>query len=240
MIDDTKLDSLSFNGATFPYAIFVPSGGQNLDLGQRVVVVLPGAGTANMDRYEMLGQELAARGLLTVTFDYLGQGSSEGVLKQQSLKARYEQLRYLLEILDLENRELTLVSFSMSGQTVGDVVGRSDLTVRNVVLCSPAAYAEAAWEMRFDSDFTETIRKNGSWRTSSAFGHLNNYDGYSALVLPESDTVIPAEVSEQYEKALSESSKFIKWIVPGSDHRLGGWFAEHDNDRMQLENLIAR
>ncbi|MFB7669706.1 alpha/beta hydrolase [Kitasatospora sp. NPDC056138] len=199
------------------------------------VVIMHGAGTGSKERMIPLAESFAAAGHGVVTFDFSGHGTSSGQLSALSLERRFLQAQSVIETLAPAG-QLILVGFSMSGQTVADLLTHLSERVTTIVLAAPAAYAPEAWKLPFGpgSGFSELIRTPRSWMTSSAFGTYASFAGRSVLVKPEHDEVIPPGVTARIEAALRKKSRLTTIIPPGSPHTLGQWLAEHPNDREQI------
>lgn len=205
------------------------------------VVILHGAGSGSMERNIPLAREFAAAGHRTVAVGFSGHGRSSGTQAELSLERRFHQALSALTAYVPEG-PLTLVGFSMSGQTVMDLAAHLGDRVRTVCLCAPAVYAPEAWKLPFgealetggDSAFTQVIRQPGSWRTSHALDVQRAYTGRAVLIVPEHDEVIPPEITEEIEAALRTRSRFAKLVVEGARHRLGAWMSEHPEDRARL------
>ncbi|GGQ57744.1 alpha/beta hydrolase [Kitasatospora griseola] len=196
-------------------------------------LLMHGAGSSGKHRCLPLAQELAAAGCRSVVFDFAGHGTSTGELGQLSLARRSRQARAVLERYAPDG-PLLLVGFSMSGQTVADLLGEPDIggRVRAVALGAPAAYAREVRELPFaEPEFTATLRTPGSWRSSTAFEALAAFDGRAVLVLPELDEVIPAEVTDALDAALRTRAAYTRLVLPGADHQLGGWLSTHPEHR---------
>ncbi|WP_033217997.1 alpha/beta hydrolase [Kitasatospora phosalacinea] len=203
--------------------------------GPLTALLMHGAGSGDRHRCLPLARELAAAGCRAVTFDFAGHGASSGTLGELSLARRARQARAVLE-RHAPVGPLLLVGFSMSGQTVTDLLRRPELAVRTeaIALCAPAAYAREVRELPFAApEFTNTLRTAGSWRSSPAFGTLAAFTGRAVLVLPETDGVIPAEVTEALDAALRArpaAAPYTRLVLPGADHLLGRWLGDRPEE----------
>ncbi|WP_354644126.1 alpha/beta hydrolase [Kitasatospora camelliae] len=202
------------------------------------VVLMHGAGNGNRARNVPLAREFAAGGHHTLAFDFSGHGDSTGELAELSLERRYRQARSVIEEFAPAG-PLVLVGFSMSGQTVADLLHHLGPRVAAIVLAAPAAYAREAWPVRFGHGFTGILRDPDSWRTSPVFPVLAGYTGPAVLLLPERDEVIPPEVTEAVEAALGTRADLITVTLPGSPHILGLWLSERPADRARVVRLVA-
>ncbi|WP_143200187.1 alpha/beta hydrolase [Kitasatospora sp. CB01950] len=196
-------------------------------------LLMHGAGSSGKHRCLPLAEELAAAGCRSVVFDFAGHGESTGDLGQLSLARRARQARAVLARYAPDG-PLLLAGFSMSGQTVADLLGDPDIggRVQALALGAPAAYAREVRELPFAApEFTATLRTPGSWRSSSAFETFAAFDGRAVLVLPETDEVIPAEVTDALDAALRTRAAYTRLTLPGADHQLGGWLSTHPEHR---------
>ncbi|MDT0391668.1 alpha/beta fold hydrolase [Streptomyces dubilierae] len=198
-------------------------------------VVLHGAGDGSKELVLPLLEEFAAQGCRALAFDFSGHGRSTGRLRELSLRRRFDQA---VSVIDAHaHGPLVLVGFSMSGQTVADLVRHYGDRVAALGLCAPAVYAAEAWDVPFgdgDGRFSELIRRPGSWRGSPALDVLRDYEGRAVLAVPGTDEVIPPGVTEAVSAALARRAQFTHWELPDARHRLSGWFRDHPEDRREF------
>ncbi|MER7482850.1 alpha/beta fold hydrolase [Streptomyces sp. NPDC126510] len=202
--------------------------------GRATVVLLHGAGNGSKERVVPWLAEFAAHGCHALAFDFSGHGESTGLLSELSLRRRFEQAVSVIDARAREGAPLVLVGFSMSGQTVADLVRHYGDRVAALGLCAPAVYAGEAWDVPFgagDGPFSEVIRRPGSWRNSPALDVLRAYEGRAVLVVPGTDEVIPPAVTEVLSDALARRAQFTHQVLPEAGHRLGLWFRDHPGDR---------
>ncbi|WP_107400553.1 aminoglycoside phosphotransferase family protein, partial [Streptomyces africanus] len=153
--------------------------------------------------------------------------------RELSLRRRFEQAVSVIDARAGAAGPLVLVGFSMSGQTVADLVGHYGDRVAALGLCAPAVYAAQAWDVPFgagDGRFSEIIRRPGSWRESPALDVLRGYEGRAVLAVPRTDEVIPPAVTDAVSEALARRAQFTHWELPDAEHRLGRWFRDHPGD----------
>ncbi|MGW3835162.1 alpha/beta hydrolase [Streptomyces microflavus] len=205
----------------------------------RTAVLLHGAGTASTERLLPLVADLAAAGARTVALDFAGHGRSSGQLDRQSLEKRHAQAAELIHGFVDPDDELVLVGFSMSGQTVADLLGDLAERVTHLCLCAPAAYAADAWRVPFGEGFTEIIRQPGSWRESEAFGEYATFRGRAVLMVPGHDAVIPEGVTAGLRDALRTGADLTEIVLHGASHQIGLALAQCDATRRMLATLLA-
>ncbi|MEU0252564.1 alpha/beta fold hydrolase [Streptomyces sp. NPDC006184] len=236
----TRMDELT--GFSYAYDGERLSGVSAGPAGRATAVLLHGAGNGSKERLSPLLADFAARGCRALAFDFSGHGDSTGALAQLSLRRRYEQAVAVLDAHAPADEPLILVGFSMSGQTVADLTRHYGRRVAAVGLCAPAVYAPEAWEVPFgdgDGRFSEIIRTPDSWRTSPALAAFSSYEGRAVLVVPGTDTVIPAVVTRAVQEALSARARFSRLVLPDADHWLGLWLRDHAADRTALVEALV-
>ncbi|GAA2229292.1 hypothetical protein GCM10010430_06500 [Kitasatospora cystarginea] len=212
----------------------IPAGDERLER----VVIMHGAGTGSKQRNLPLAREFAGAGYRSLAFDFSGHGRSTGELPLLSLERRFLQARSVIAEFAPDG-PVMLIGFSMSGQTIADVVEHLGDRVTTIVLGAPAAYSAAAWKVPFGSGFTEIIRTADSWRASPAFDTYARFTGRAVLIVPDHDSVIPPGVTSRIEAALRRHAAFDRIVFPGSQHTLGLWLAEHPEDRRRIVALCA-
>ncbi|MDX3243768.1 alpha/beta hydrolase [Streptomyces sp. ME18-1-4] len=200
-------------------------------------VVLHGAGSGSKERLLPLLREFTAQGCRVLAFDFSGHGESTGVLRELSLRRRFEQASSVIDAHVPAHAPLALVGFSMSGQTVADLAAEYGPRVTALGLCSPAVYSAQAWEVPFgegDGEFSAIIRRPGSWREAPALDVLRAYEGRAVLAVPGTDAVIPPEVTAAVQDALTARARYTRFELPDAGHRLGLWFHDHADDRREF------
>lgn len=200
-------------------------------------VVLHGAGTSSTERLLPLVREFVAHGCRAVALDFSGHGRSTGELGELSLRRRFEQAVAVIDAYAPADGPLALVGFSMSGQTVADLVRHYGDRVAALGLCAPAVYTAEAWDVPFgdgNGRFSEIIRQPDSWRQAPAFEVLRAYEGRAVLAVPGTDAVIPSAVTEAVEDALAARAQYTRFDLPDAQHQLGMWFCEHGADRREF------
>ncbi|MGJ5751012.1 aminoglycoside phosphotransferase (APT) family kinase protein [Streptomyces puniciscabiei] len=210
--------------------------------GRATAVLLHGAGNGSKQRLLPLLTEFAGTGCHALAFDFSGHGESTGSLAELSLRRRFEQAVAVLDAHAPADDPLVLVGFSMSAQTVADLVRHYGPRVAAIGLCSPAVYASEAWAVRFENRqglFSEIVRTPDSWRTSTALEALRGYEGRAVLAVPGTDAVIPPAVTEAVQDALSARAQYTRLELPEAEHRLGLWFRDQAEDRREFVTALV-
>lgn len=209
--------------------------------GRAAALLLHGAGDGGKERLLPLLTEFAGHGCHALAFDFSGHGASTGARAELSLRRRFEQAVAVLDARAPADDPLILVGFSMSGQTVADLVRHYGSRVAAVGLCAPAVYAPEAWEVPFGDGrgrFSEIIRTPDSWRRSGALEALGTYEGRAVLAVPGTDAVIPPAVTEAVQDALAARAQFTRFELAAAEHRLGLWFRDHPADRREFVTAL--
>ncbi|KPI03834.1 hypothetical protein OK074_4830 [Actinobacteria bacterium OK074] len=233
--------SCAFSPFTLPYDGEHLSGVYGDGGTRATAVVLHGAGTGSKDRLLPLLGEFTARGCRAIAFDFSGHGQSTGALRELSLRRRFEQAVAVIDARTPAPGPLVLVGFSMSGQTVADLVRHYGDRVAAIALCAPAVYAAGAWDLPFGDGggaFSTLIRTPGSWRAAPALDVLRAYGGHAVLAVPGTDAVIPPGVTAALATALSTKARFTRLQLPDADHALGMWLRDHEEDRRRLVDAV--
>ncbi|MDQ0776339.1 esterase/lipase [Streptomyces aurantiacus] len=204
------------------------------------VLLLHGAGKGNKGRYQSLMDELCDSGFDVTAFDFSGHGESSGKLSELSLKRRRYQALHVMRHVRTNDLPFIVVGFSMSGQTICDLISDPQNNIAGIALCCPAAYADNVQDLPFGASlFTETIRIPGNWKTSQSFEILRNYKGKILVVTPEVDEVIPQEVTDQILLSCPQITT-EHTVVSGAPHMLGLWLSTHPVERKQVASAVVR
>jgi pimeloyl-ACP methyl ester carboxylesterase len=211
------------------------------DLSRATAVVLHGAGTSSSQRLLPLVREFVAHGCRGIAFDFSGHGESTGKLGELSLRRRFDQAVAVIDAYAGVDGPLVLVGFSMSGQTVADLVRHYGDRVAALGLCAPAVYTAQAWDVPFgdgNGRFSGIIRRPDSWREAPALEVLRAYEGRAVLAVPGTDTVIPPAVTEAVQDALAARAQYTRFDLPDAQHQLGLWFGDHGDDRREFVEAV--
>lgn len=207
-----------------------------ISLRKNNVVILHGAGAADRKRYYALADAILRRGIGVILFDFSGHGDSTGELKDLSLSRRKTQAQSVINAFAPKEGYLYLAGFSMSGQTVCDLLPLYKERISAILLGCPGVYSRSVHEMLFGGgEFTTEIRAIDSWKDSTAFEELGNFEGKTVIAIGDEDRVIPKEVITR----LKGSSKHPNYVeYPGVDHQLAVWLAAHKDQQEELLDLL--
>ncbi|MCJ7830777.1 MAG: alpha/beta hydrolase [Desulfobacterales bacterium] len=179
------------------------------------VLILHGAGNSERKRFEPLRRHLAARGISSCAFDFIGHGDTGGQLIGSSLEERTGQACRVIDAQAVR-RPLALVAASMGAYTAVKLLEHYPVEV--LVLLVPAMYAAEAYRVPFGPGFSETIRRPESWQSSDAWALLAAYAGRLLIVAAENDTVIPPGVIRRLHDSAVRARDRRLCIVPGVSH----------------------
>ncbi|MEV0266768.1 alpha/beta fold hydrolase [Streptomyces sp. NPDC050617] len=219
----------------------VHGGGGDSAVTAGTAVMLHGAGAGSTERLLPLVEEFVAQGCRGIAFNFSGHGESTGKLGELSLRRRFEQAVAVIDAYAEADGPLVLVGFSMSGQTVADLVRHYGNRVVALGLCAPAVYASEAWDVPFGNGngrFSTIIRQPDSWREAPALHVLRSYEGRAVLAVPGTDAVIPPAVTESVQEALSARAQYTRFELPDASHQLGRWLRTHADDRRDFVTAV--
>ncbi|MGW4848100.1 alpha/beta hydrolase [Nocardia brasiliensis] len=203
------------------------------------VAILHGGGAStSLRRYDELATETAAAGANVVAFDFSGHGQSTGTLAELSLSRRRTQAIGVISALCDQTKPIVLVGFSMSGQTVCDVISAQTVTVRSTFLGCAAAYRPDVSTLPFGNpEFTEMIREEGTWARSTAFQTLADFPGHVTFLIPDADEVVPCGVTQAYLDSCSKPPQVIR--LEHAPHQIVGWLHDQPETRHRIVAAMA-
>ena len=109
-----------------------------------------------------------------------------------------------------------------------------------MILFGPAAYTTQAWDVAFDSGFTEITRKQNSFLDSDIVELLSHFDGNALFIIGSDDEIIPRQVIDLYKKALSHCSVFKEHTIIDCPHPIHRWVLKHPDVRKEIEERVQR
>lgn len=126
----------------------------------------------------------------------------------------------------------------MGGHIACTLISR--LSPPALVLFCPAAYATAAQEATFGPRFQSVLRSTVDYAGSPAFSALEQFEGKLLLVYGTSDSVIPAEVFEQYERRATRAKQVEVVRLPGVGHRVHDWLRSHPEEYKNVLDSVLQ
>lgn len=179
------------------------------------VLVLHGAGKSNRGRFRTLREELLAKGISSVAFDFVGHGDTGGDLKNSSLSSRTRQACRVVDALNLP-QPLAVIGASMSAYTAVKLL--EHFQIKSLILLVPAMYTSQAYTTPFNRGFSDIIRQPQSWVQSDAWRLLADFRGRLLIVAGENDQIIPRDVINRiYDSAVSAAERKL-YTAPNGSH----------------------
>lgn len=194
------------------------------------VIILHGGGEANKRRYYSLAEEIMKRGRGVILFDFSGHGESSGTVAELSLSRRIKQARTVIDTL-VPTGNIYLAGFSMSGQTVCDLLPVYGNRIKGILLGCAAVYRPDIFDIPFGSDEFTTRLRQGGWQNTPSRENLADYRGRTILAIGSQDAVIPKGVTQLLEEAASDRV-YIEYS--GAGHLLAAWLGEHPKEQREL------
>ena len=188
---------------------------------KRELLILHGAGQARRAHHADLRARLAADGVASTAFDFIGHGETGGELAGSSLASRVEQAGQVAATRP--DGPLALLGSSMGAYVALRLLERVDCS--HLVLVVPGVYTPRAFEVPFGPAFSAVLRQPDSWRDSDAWSRLAAFRGHLLIVAAERDEVIPAEIPQRLMEAAVNAASRAVHVVPAAPHRLGGFFS---------------
>lgn len=190
-------------------------------------VFLHGAGTGNYTRVFGMAPALIENGHSILAFDFSGHGKSSGILKESSLQKRTDEAVSMIQEFASRESPLTICGSSMGGYIALKMLAYFPERIRNLVLFCPGVYDRRAFDLRFNSGFTEQIRVPDSWKNSDVFALLDHFKGNLAVFIGEKDQVIPPAVIDLIDLHAANTAKKQIVRIPDGPHLIHGWLLEH-------------
>ena len=194
------------------------------------VLVLHGAGNSNRGRFQMLREELFAKGISSVAFDFVGHGDTGGDLKSSSLSSRTRQACRIVDVLNLQ-QPFAVIGASMSAYTAVKLL--EHFQIKSLILLVPAMYTSQAYTTPFNRGFSDIIRQPQSWVQSDAWRLLADFRGRLLIVAGENDQIIPRDVINRiYDSAVIAAERKL-YIAPDASHFVFTDLRENDPDEFK-------
>ena len=177
---------------------------------------------------------LAAHGIASVRFDFLGSGESDGSFTDMTISGEIDDAGSILDYfrsLDMidENR-IIILGLSMGGSVAGYLAGNRPSLLQGLVLWAPAGefrlFIEKREKQVESGEISGDFMDIGGLRLGQGFvddtRSLNilektaEYTGEALIIHGTDDTVVPAVVSEVYMKLFGSRAELV--LIDGADH----------------------
>lgn len=187
---------------------------------------------------------LAAHGIASVRFDFLGSGESDGSFTDMTISGEIDDAGSILDYfrsLDMidENR-IIILGLSMGGSVAGYLAGERPALIQGLVLWAPAGEFRLLIEKRekqiesgeISGDFMDIgglLLGQGfvdDARSLNILEKTAEYTGEALIVHGTEDTVVPAVVSDGYLKLFGGRAELV--LIDGADHLFQriGWIEQ--------------
>ncbi len=109
--------------------------------------------------------------------------------------------------------------------------------VLSLILLVPAMYDRAAYTAPFGPEFSEIIRRPGSWEASDAWEILKKFKGHLLVISAELDEVIPLAMIEKIIKSATSAASVQHKVIEGKSHK---GLLDNTNTCESVADMIAR
>lgn len=202
----------------------------------RIVLLHGGGRMSGKERTSYLSERLLKRKLSSFAFDYSGHGESTGLLKESSLKKKFNEALQAVKVAGIA-KPMTVIGASMSGYLAIKLLNHCQ--IENLILFCPAIYDRQAFDVKFGADFTEIIRKKEGWRNTDILSTLNHFTGNLLVIIGEKDEVIPADVIRLIDQNSTNVKKKKIVIVPDCTHQIHHWLMENPETADKVSDIIT-
>lgn len=199
------------------------------------VLFLHGGGLkTTRKRYEKLRIDLLNNNIFSYAFDFIGHGDNNEDLYNTSLHSKVLQAKTFID-------EFIKVPFSIVGASMGGYISIKLLEmydIKSLILFVPAIYSDKAYDINFGNDFSEILRKEGSWKESNTFSILKKYKNKVLLISVNNDLVIPLELTNELRKSLEDNINFKDYIIKNDTHSVFDYLYEREEYKNILSEII--
>lgn len=197
------------------------------------LVALAGlSATAKRQTTDYLLRDLGLLGHSSISFDFSGNGDSDGVFETSTLARRRKETLASVELLDGASRP-TLLGTSMGGYLAAWVAPIVEPAA--LILFCPAAYPAYANDVPFDGN----LARPGRYPASPAFVGIKEFTGDLLIIGARHDQVVPADVTEHYMACAENArTKNLTWL--DCDHFIHRWLPDQPAERERVVRLISK
>ena len=239
LIDNERVRQIEFvsEGKMLQGTIFSPEVLKEKNPGLLFIHGSPSRGQAGQVEY---ADAVAKAGYMAMTFDLSGHGASQGgdqppVMENflNDTTAAYD--RFVQEAA-LDPKKITVVGGSLGSYLALMLAERK--RVENLVLQNPANFPDNVLEKPVtDYTGTEPVLE---WRqqplkfdSNASLKAIHEFKGNVLIVESELDELIPHQSTENYVKAVKDTSRVRREVLPGAKHYLAD-----PAQRMQYQNML--
>ncbi len=186
-----------------------------------ILFVAGGSLTGGKQQFREWQEELLKHNIGSVAFDFPGIGETPGRLDLSSLESRIHltQLMILWIAQELKPKKISVYGISMGGYVTLSAVHSNRHVNGVVIIQAPAAYAQRAHDVRFNSTFTQILRSDKSYEDSFSFEWLHDIPNKVVLISHTQDQTIPKEIIERYKEIGFTKDYFIHKEIEAA-HRI--------------------
>jgi hypothetical protein len=195
-----------------------------LDFDHIIIFVAGGGLTGGKKQFQEWQENLLQYNIGSLAFDFPGINDSLEKIELTSLESRIHLTQLLVTWLQQKHnpKKISIYGHSMGGYVALGAAHHNRHINGSVILHVPAAYAQEAHDVRFGSNFTNILRKEGSYVNSYSYDWLEDITQPVTLISHSEDEIIPKDITQKYIEIglLKERFKHIEII--GATHRIKG------------------
>lgn len=161
------------------------------------------------------------------SLDFSGHWKSTGVLKHWSLEKRVFEANELIKKYS-DWAKIVVCWSSMWCHIAVKLIEESSVSIWWITLIAPAIYSADAYRLRFDSWFTEEIRRENSYLQNDTMKLFQKYGWGLRVILWKEDQVIPSWVIQLLKKSTDHLKKRKIISFENCPHKIHGWLQDND------------
>lgn len=182
-------------------------------------------------KHQAIAEALAARGLLTLRFDFTGRGESEGAIEEISYDGQLGDLTSAVAFLRRRIQPISLVGSSMGG-AVALLYAAGDPAVARLAVVATVGRPAEVLEGLGGDEVDRQLREQGTFelaghrlgpglvessRRVDVVGAARAFDRPLLLIHGELDDVVPLAQAEELARVAPRAELVV---IPGGDHML--------------------
>ncbi len=186
-----------------------------------ILFIAGGSPTGGKQQFREWQEKLLKDNIGSVAFDFPGVGETIGKLELSSLESRIHltQLMILWIAQELKPKKISVYGISMGGYVALASVHSNRHVNGVVIIQAPAAYAQRAHDVRFNSSFTQILRTEKSYEDSFSFEWLQDIPNKTVLISHTQDETIPKDIIDKYKEIGFTKDYFVHKEIEAS-HRI--------------------